>query len=99
MRKCPNCHQKNIPIFNKTFLTNTKAVTCDHCNKAYGINIKALYIMTLLFVVIIAVTFIALIPINQNLLLFLAILVGTFIIFTLIQLLIIPYEEKSEHRI
>jgi len=94
MRKCPNCHQKTIPIFNKTFLTNTKAVTCDRCNKAYGINMKAFYTMTVLFVGIMLVTFIALIPINQNLFLFLCILFGTFIIFTLIQLLIIPYEKR-----
>ena len=94
MRKCPNCHQKTIPIFNKTFLKNTKTVTCDHCNKAYGINMKVLYIRTVLSVVIIVVTLIALIPINQNLLLFEGILFGNLIISNLIQFLIIPYEKR-----
>jgi len=93
MRKCPNCKKNpGIPIFSVLF---SKSFYCKKCGSQIEINKKAHFIMSILSIVSVVVLFVLSIPISDNLIFFICSLLGLFVVFSLVQIFLVPFEIRS----
>lgn len=94
MRKCPNCDKNTLKAISIKFLSSATTVECENCNTKIGGSRKWTALISIAYSIFVIILFILNVPIDENILQFLIILLSSGILMTGVQLFLIPLEVR-----
>ncbi len=98
MKKCPNCKVKTINTFNKYNMLPNKSTSCSNCDAKLTSSSNFLMLISIPYILFAIILFVLHVPIDQNRVQFLSILLGSGVVMYIIQNIFIPYKVINEKK-